>query len=52
VDDVDGQVVPLLPHHVLRFLLQDDSGPVMRIHDVVADLKVNIHWCFEFEVGN
>jgi len=23
----------------------------MRVHDVVADLKVNIHWRFEFEVG-
>jgi hypothetical protein len=25
---------------------------VVRVHDVVADLKMNIHWCFEFEVGN
>jgi hypothetical protein len=24
----------------------------MRIHDVFADLKANIHWRFEFEVGN
>jgi len=24
----------------------------MRVHDVVADLKVNIHWRFEFEAGN
>jgi hypothetical protein len=52
MEDVDGQVVPLLAHHVLRFLLPYHSRSVMRVHDVVTDLKANIHWCFEFEVGN
>jgi hypothetical protein len=51
VEDVDGQVVPLLAHHVLRFLLQDNARSVVRVHDVVADLKVN-DWCLYLEVGN
>src|SRR5262249_45316459 len=41
VQDVDGQVVPLLAHQVLGLLLQDHARTVVRIDDVVADLEVN-----------
>jgi hypothetical protein len=36
VQDLDGQVVPLLTQEILRLLLQNDPSPVVRIDDVVA----------------
>jgi hypothetical protein len=40
VEDLDRQVVTLLPKQILRLLLQDDAGPVVRIDDLVALLEV------------
>jgi hypothetical protein len=40
VKDLDRQVVTLLPKQLLRFLLEDDSGPVMRVDDVVSLRKI------------
>jgi hypothetical protein len=51
VEDVDGQVVPLLSHQVLGLLLQDHTRPVVRIDDVVADLEVDQRRLY-LEVGN
>jgi hypothetical protein len=51
VEDVDGQVVPLLTHQVLALPLQDHSRPMVRIDDVVADLKV-ADGRLDLEVGN
>jgi hypothetical protein len=51
VEDVDGQVVPLLPHQVPGLLLQDHTRPVVRIDDVVADLEVDQRRLY-LEVGN
>src|SRR5512144_334681 len=51
VEDVDGQVVPLLSHQVPRLLLQDHARTMVRIDDVVADLKVNDRR-LDLEVGN
>jgi hypothetical protein len=36
VQDLDGQVVPLLAEEILALLLQYDPGPVVRVDDVVA----------------
>jgi hypothetical protein len=36
VQDLDGQVVPLLTQEILRLLLQNNPSPVVRIDDVVA----------------
>jgi hypothetical protein len=39
VQDLDGQVVPLLTQEILRLLLQDNPSPVVRVDDVVAFLE-------------
>src|SRR5687767_14591822 len=39
VEDLDRQVVPLLPQELLGLALLDHPGPVVRIDDVVARLK-------------
>jgi len=39
--DLDGQVFPGLPQDLLLLLLDDLSGPVMGIDDVVTDGKVD-----------
>jgi hypothetical protein len=36
VENLGGQVVPLLTQEILRLLLQYDPGPVVRVDDVVA----------------
>jgi hypothetical protein len=36
VEDLDGQVVPLLTQEILGLLLHHDTGPVVRVDDVVA----------------
>jgi hypothetical protein len=39
VQDLDGQVVPLLVQEILGLLLDYYAGPVVRIDDVVAFIK-------------
>jgi hypothetical protein len=51
VENVDGQVVPLLAHQILRLLLANDSRPVVGVDDVVADLKLADRR-LELEVGD
>jgi hypothetical protein len=42
VQDLDGQVLPLLAEDLLLLLLQDLAGPVMRVDDVIADLILDL----------
>jgi hypothetical protein len=51
VQDVDGEVVPLLAHQVLGLLLQDHARSVVRVDDVVADLELDQRR-LDLEVGN
>jgi hypothetical protein len=39
--DLDREILALLAEDVLLFLLDDLTGAVMRVHDVVADGKVD-----------
>jgi hypothetical protein len=39
VQDLDGQVVPLLTQEILGLLLKHNPGPVVRIDDVVVFLE-------------
>jgi hypothetical protein len=41
VEDLDRQVLALLPEDLLLLLLEDLAGPVMRVNDVVTDLEVD-----------
>jgi hypothetical protein len=41
VEDLDGEVLALLPEDLLVLLLQDLAGPVVRIDDAVADLELD-----------
>jgi hypothetical protein len=41
VEDLDREVLALLAEDVLLFLLDDLTGPVMRVHDVVAHGEVD-----------
>src|SRR5215210_4284447 len=38
MQDLDGQVLALLPEHLLLLLLEDQARPMMGVHDLVADL--------------
>ena len=38
VVDLDRQVLPLLAEHLALLLLDDRTGPVVRVHHLVADL--------------
>ena len=42
VEDLDREVLALLAEDLLRFLLEDLAGPVMRVDDVVADLELDV----------
>jgi hypothetical protein len=42
VQDLDGEVLPLLTEHLLQFLLEDLACPVMGVDDVVADLEFDV----------
>jgi hypothetical protein len=42
VQDLDREVLALLTEHLAPFLLQDLTGPVMWIHDVVAKLELDV----------
>jgi hypothetical protein len=42
VQDLDGEVLPLLTEHLLQFLLEDLPSPVVGIYDVVADLELDV----------
>jgi hypothetical protein len=42
VEDLDGEVLPPLTEDLLLLLLEDLAGAVMRIHDVVADLELDV----------
>ena len=42
VQDLDGQVLALLTEQILRFLLEDLAGPVVRVDDVVAALELDV----------
>jgi hypothetical protein len=39
VEDLDRQVVALLAEKLPRLLADDDTGPVVRVDDVVASLE-------------
>jgi spermidine synthase len=39
VQDLDGQVVTLLAKELLAFLADHDTGPMVRVDDVVAGLE-------------
>jgi hypothetical protein len=41
VEDLDREVLALLAEDVLLFLLDDLTGTVMRVYDVVADGEVD-----------
>jgi hypothetical protein len=40
VEDLDREVVTLLPHQLAALFLQHDSGPVVGVDDLVPLLKV------------
>ena len=42
VENLNGQVLALLAEHLLDLLLLDLAGPVMGVHDVIADLVVDM----------
>jgi hypothetical protein len=42
VEDLDGEVLPLLTEHLLALLLQDLAGSVVGIDDVVAELELDV----------
>ncbi|MGI8573223.1 MAG: hypothetical protein ACR2L9_11450 [Solirubrobacteraceae bacterium] len=42
MEDLDGEVLPALAEEVLLLLLEDLTGPVMRIYDVVSDLELDV----------
>jgi hypothetical protein len=42
VQDLDRQVLTLLAEDLLLLLLQDLSGPVMRVDDLITDLVLDL----------
>jgi hypothetical protein len=51
VEDLDGQVIAALAEDLLLLLLDDLSGAVVRIDDVVADREVDaLRLSLELEV--
>jgi hypothetical protein len=42
MEDLDREVLPSLPEHLLHLLLDDLSGPVMGIDHLVADLILDL----------
>jgi hypothetical protein len=42
VQDLDGEVLALLTEHLAPLLLEDLTGPVVRIHDVVTELELDV----------
>jgi hypothetical protein len=40
VEDLDREVVTLLPHQLPRLFLQDQAGSVMGIYDLVPLLEI------------
>jgi hypothetical protein len=42
VEDLDGEVLLLLTEHLLLLLLEDLTGAVMGVHDVVAELELDV----------
>jgi hypothetical protein len=38
--DLDRQVIPLVPEELLRLSLRNDTGPVVRVDDVVSNFEV------------
>jgi len=50
VEDLDGEVLPLLTEDLLDLLLEDLAGSVVRIDDVVADLEQDVLDLGAFEV--
>jgi hypothetical protein len=49
VQDLDGEVLPLLAEDLLLLLLEDLAGSVMRVNDVVADLELDRLYLAELE---
>jgi hypothetical protein len=41
VEDLDGEVLPLLAEDLLLLLAEDLAGAVVRIDDVVSDLELD-----------
>jgi hypothetical protein len=42
VEDLDGEVLALLTEHLAGLLLEDLAGPVVRVHDVVTELELDV----------
>jgi hypothetical protein len=42
VQDLDREVLALLPEHLAPLLLENLAGPVMRIDDVVTELELDV----------
>jgi hypothetical protein len=42
VQDLDGEVLALLTEHLAPLLLEDLTGPMMWIHDVVTKLELDV----------
>jgi hypothetical protein len=40
VQDLDRQVVALFPQEILALLLEDNTGPVMGVDDVIALVEI------------
>jgi hypothetical protein len=51
VEDLDGEVLALLTEHRALLLLEHLSGPVMRVHDVVPELELDVlDLAFDLEI--
>jgi hypothetical protein len=51
VEDLDRQVLALLAEELLALLTENHAGPVVRIHDVVANVEVLALQQFDVEIG-
>jgi hypothetical protein len=51
VEDLDRQVLALLAEELLALLAEHDTGPVVRIDDVVANLEVLALQHLDLEIG-
>jgi hypothetical protein len=51
VEDLDREVFALLTEKLLALLAENHSGPVVRIHNVVANVEVLALQQFDLEIG-
>jgi hypothetical protein len=42
VQDLDGEVLALLTEHLAALLLEDLTGPMMRVDNVVTELELDV----------